>query len=327
MAITIDPNTGETVQGGKSPRFVLWLTFFAFATIVMGSAISEQKKENESSSNARWAVFCSSFSFATAGVVTLMHLTPSLSHYVVGTKVEGVLTLVLVIFWSATVAVVANASSGLAVDMSEDNTINTIVNGNLYYFSWAGFVTSILLVVSYLRSVFGVDLYGEFKNRAARLTLWAGLLSCQLVVMGASANILDTSCNGYSKTYDPTSSYCQRTRFGVAVGAIGTFIALGIVAMKMLTAIAPLVVEGTLSFFLCILNGFGVGFLTSPEGPGSVIGNLYYFAWLSWFSSFMLIANIWEDYQGDGTTTESEENGVDGDIPIETIDNDVEDVY
>lgn len=41
MAITIDPNTGETVQGGKSPRFVLWLTFFAFATIVMGSAISE----------------------------------------------------------------------------------------------------------------------------------------------------------------------------------------------------------------------------------------------------------------------------------------------
>jgi hypothetical protein len=34
-----------------------------------------------------------------------MHLTPSLSHYVVGTKVEGVLTLVLAAFWSATVSV------------------------------------------------------------------------------------------------------------------------------------------------------------------------------------------------------------------------------
>ena len=51
--------------------------------------------------------------------------------------------------------------------------------------SWAGFVTSILLVVSYLRGVFGVDVYGEVKNRAARLTLWAGFLACQLVVMGA----------------------------------------------------------------------------------------------------------------------------------------------
>ena len=181
-------------------------------------------------------------------------------------------------------------------------------------------------MVSYLRSVFGVDLYGEVRNRAARLTLWAGLLSCQLVVMGASANILDKNCNGYSENYDPTSSYCRRTKFGVSVGAIGTFIALGIVAMKMLTAISPLVVEGTLSLFLCILNGVGVGFLTSPAGPGSAIGNLYYFAWLSWFSSFMLIANIWNDYQGDGTTAESEENGVNGDIPIESIGNDVEDV-
>jgi hypothetical protein len=142
--------------------------------------------------------------------------------------------------------------------------------------------------------------------------------------MGASANILDKNCNGYNENYDPSSSYCTRTKFGVSVGAIGTFIALGVVAMKMLTAIAPLVVEGILSLFLCILNGFGVGFLTSPAGPGSAIGNLYYFAWLSWFSSFMLIANIWEDYRGDGTT-ESEENRVDGDIPVETI-GDVDDV-
>ena len=47
-----------------------------------------------------------------------------------------------------------------------------------------------MLVVSYLQSVFGVDVYGEFKNRAARLTLWAGFLACQMVVMGTSADIL-----------------------------------------------------------------------------------------------------------------------------------------
>jgi hypothetical protein len=59
----------------------------------------------EVNSNARWAVFCSAFSFATAGVVTLMHMSSSLSHYIIGTKIEGFLTLVLVAFWSGTVAV------------------------------------------------------------------------------------------------------------------------------------------------------------------------------------------------------------------------------
>ncbi len=178
-------------------------------------------------------------------------------------------------------------------------------------------------MVSYLRSVFGVDVYGEVKNRAARLTLWAGFLACQMVVMGASANILDKNCNAYDANYAPDSSYCKRTKFGISVGAIGTAIALIVVGMKMLTAIAPLVVEGVLSLTLCILNGFGVAYLTSPVGPGSAIGNLYYFAWLSWLSSFLLIASLYEDYQGDYSTTSTANKTEDGEIPIEPIDNEV----
>jgi len=308
--MTIDPDTGEAVPRGKSPRFMLWLTFFAFSTITMTSAVSLKKEEEEISANSRWAVFCSSFSFASTGVVTLLHLSP-FSDYVIGTKLEGILTLILACFWSATVSVVANASTGLAVDSSMDNTI---VNGNLYYFSWAGFVTSILLVVSYLRGVFGVDIYGEVSNRSARLTLWAGFLACQMVVMGASANILDKNCGDYLS--EP--SFCRRTKFGIIVGAMGTLLSLGVVSMKMLTQISPVVVEGGLSAFLCLLNGFGVAFLTSPAGPGSAIGNLYYFAWLSWLCSFMLLASVWDEYQNAGNT-ETEEDKVEGDIPLETI--------
>ncbi len=178
------------------------------------------------------------------------------------------------------------------------------------------------MVVSYLRGVFGVDVYGEVKNRAARLTLWAGFLACQMVVMGASANILDKNCNTYDANFAPDSSYCRRTRFGVGVGATGTAIALLVVGMKMLTRIAPMVVEGGLSFLLCILNGFGVAYLTSPSGPGSAIGNLYYFAWLSWFSSFLLIASVYEEYYGDGSKS-TEGKTEDGEIPIEPIDNEV----
>ena len=67
--------------------------------------MSQRKEEEEYTANARWAVFCTAFSFAVALVVTLMHMISSLSHYIIGTKIEGVLTLVLVAFWSTTVAV------------------------------------------------------------------------------------------------------------------------------------------------------------------------------------------------------------------------------
>eukprot|EP00529_Nitzschia_sp_RCC80_P027108 CAMPEP_0113452944 /NCGR_PEP_ID=MMETSP0014_2-20120614/7106_1 /TAXON_ID=2857 /ORGANISM="Nitzschia sp." /LENGTH=286 /DNA_ID=CAMNT_0000344329 /DNA_START=195 /DNA_END=1055 /DNA_ORIENTATION=- /assembly_acc=CAM_ASM_000159 len=284
----------------------------------MGSAVSVKKANGDvaETANARWAVFCSAFSFAITGVVVLMHLHPLFSVWVVGTKLEGLMTIVLAAFWAATVAVVSNASTGLAVDASKDNTI---VNGNLYYFSWAGFVTSILLLVNYLRGVFGVDLVGEVKNRSARLTLWAAFLAGQLVVMGASANIFDKDCS----SSDDSSTYCTRTKFGISVGAIGTAFALIVVGMKMMTSIAPFVVEGVLALFLCILNGFGVAFLTSAEGPGSPIGNLYYFSWLSWFCSFLLVASVYDDYQNGGSVANDEGEGEDkttGDIPMETID-------
>lgn len=212
-----------------------------------------------------------------------------------------------------------------------------------------------MLLVSYLRGVFGVDLVGEVKNRAARLTLWSAFLAGQLVVMGASANIFDKDCG--TDSVDAASSYCTRTKFGISVGAIGTFFALGVVGMKMLTAVAPFVVEGVLAVFLCILNGFGVAFITSAQGPGSPIGNLYYFvsgshlcgacegvtgylcaaflhvfpgfafslqSWISWLCSFMLVASVYDDYQNGGTVGNDTENGEEhksnGDIPMETID-------
>jgi hypothetical protein len=128
--MNIDQETGEALRTGRSPRFVLWVAFFAFATITMGSAVSVKNAGDQESvsANARWAVFCSAFSFAITGVVVLFHLHPLFSVWIVGTKIEGLVSIILAAFWAATVAVVSNASTGLAVDNSRDNTI---VNGNL----------------------------------------------------------------------------------------------------------------------------------------------------------------------------------------------------
>ena len=94
-------------------------------------SLPQKNAQANTNTNARWAVFCSAFSFAITGLVVLMHLSPMFSGYIVGTKLEGIVTIILAAFWAATVSVVANASTGLAVDAAKDNTI---VNGNLYYF-------------------------------------------------------------------------------------------------------------------------------------------------------------------------------------------------
>ena len=124
----------------------------------------------------------------------------------------------LTIFWVATVSVVSDARHGLAVD---DHGI--VDNGNLYYFTWAGFVCAIMMCVSYLRAVFGVDVVGEVRSRSARLTVWSALLACQLIVMGTCANIFDQDC---SPRKDVTAESCSRTKFGLAVGAIGVAFSL-----------------------------------------------------------------------------------------------------
>jgi hypothetical protein len=272
----------------------------------------QKKTRDDSDSNAKWAVTCSAITFCVTGIVVLLHLSPTLSGYIVNTRTEGALSLILAAFWAATVSVVSNASTGLAVNSELDNTI---VNGNLYYFSWAGFVTSIMLCVAYLRGVFGVDLAGEIKNRAARLTLWSALLACQLVVMGASANVFDKNCASQVES----GAYCKRTKYGIALGAIGTMFALAVVGMKMITSIAPFVVEGILALCLCIMNAFGVAFITSAKGPGSPIGNLYYFTWLSFLCNFMLVASVYEDYRNLGVAEKKDEDEGDGDVEVETM--------
>jgi len=225
--------------------------------------------------------------------------------------------IILAAFWAATVTIISDARNGLAVD----NDTGAVTNGNLYYFSWAGFVCAVMLVVSYLRDIFGVDVAGEIKNRAARLTQWSALLAAQLVVMGSSANIFDQDCAGLQTESD---TFCRRTSFGIAVGAIGTAFALVVVGMKISTSTFSFVIELAFSTLLTILNAFGVAYLTSAKGPGSALGNLYYFSWISLVVAGLLLASCFETYKNGGDPPSGSTAGVErtdsSDVPVESLD-------
>ena len=211
-------------------------------------------------SDAKWAVACSSITFALTAVMVGMQLHPLYGSMVTNNKLEGVICITLVAFWSGIVSIVSDASNNLAVRHSLNGECNnTVLNGNLYYFSWASFVTSICLLVSNLRSVFGVDLVGEVKNRSQRLELWSGMLACSLVVMGASSNIFQIDCKPVQTGLDV---YCTRCKYGISIGVIGSFFAITVVGMKLVTSTAPFVFEGALALIIAILDGCGVAFIT-----------------------------------------------------------------
>lgn len=238
-----------------------------------------------------------------------MHFNSVTSLFIVGTKFEGFLCVLLAAFWAGTVAVVADARHGLAV-----NEEGAVSNGNLYYFSWAGFICSVTLLTSYLRSAFQIDVAGEIRSRSARLTTWSGHMACSLIVMGASANIFQNDCVEANVGY----AFCRRTKLGIGLGAVGTVLALIVVAMKIATAKAPFLVEGTFSVILLIAYAFGVAYITSEQGPGSPLGNLYYFSWGAFLSSFMLVASCYEDYNAAKGMASSTQGG-DGDVEVEDL--------
>lgn len=276
----------------RSPRFTTWLIFMVFSIVSMSAALETIERNHEDAkvmNNQKYAVASSITSLVIIIIVLLMHLSSVTSLFIVNTKLEGFICLVLVGLHSATVAVVSDPNNGLAVDEK-----GAVMNGNLYYFSWAGFITSIIISVSFLRSVYHVDVAGEIRARSARLTYWAGLLAASMVVMGAAANIFDADCN-VEPRYQ-TEKFCNRTAFAIAVGSLGTVSSLLIVGLKIATATAPFKLEAFLSVFIFIMDAFGVAFITSSYGPGAPLGNLYYFSWGSFVASFFLSSSCYEEY-------------------------------
>ncbi len=118
----------------RSPRFIQWLAFLVFSIITLFSVIqvvNENDKVNGRTSAGNWSIFCSAITFTITIIINIMHLNSVMSIFIVGTKLEGGLCLLLVVFWVALVAVVTDSRQGLAVD-----EVGAVDNGNLYYFSW-----------------------------------------------------------------------------------------------------------------------------------------------------------------------------------------------
>lgn len=247
--------------------------------------------------------------FILTTLIVGAHFNPIGTAIFVGTKVEGTIVIVSVVLWSMIVAV--NTNAGLELGPGEDGSA-AVQDANLYYFSWAGFVTSVVLLVSFLRDAFGVDVVGAVRGGAARVQWWAALLASSIVVLGSAAEVLKGDCHGDSQgNFD--DKYCRRTKWAISAATICMLLCAFVICTKVFKytsseASTSFMVELGSSFLLSIMNVFVVYFTTSAGGPGRQIGNLYYFSWAMSLISVFLASQCYTEYANVPTRSSQDES-------------------
>ena len=104
-------------------------------------------------------------------------------------------------------------------------------------------------------------------------------------------------------------AFCKNLRISVSFGVIVAALALiMMVAVRLFKEKQKLklIVEGVTSWIVVILYAVAVAYTTSPNAPGAVIGNLYYFTWFSFIITIMLLLDCCSEFRLGGEAPAAE---------------------
>jgi amino acid permease len=176
---------------------------------------------------------------------------------------EGILSLIVLIFVAAGMPAIMNPDNQQAL-----NTDGSILNANLYFFSWAGLAVAVYIFCTWL-------FHHCFKKRNLTAGVpsnkWYLLLAAAVIVVSSASRLLDQNCESSD------SKLCHRTKFAIAAGAMGTFCAL-VVSILSFTNHLSMWPEAITAGFVCVLFVLGIAFLTfgGENAPASNVGNLFF---------------------------------------------------
>jgi hypothetical protein len=162
----------------------------------------------------------------------------------------------------------------------------TVVNANLYFFSWLSFANCIFLMASLVQDVMGIQVRDVAQPKLSRCI---ALTASSLVVMGSAVRIFSEEAYdcGNPDSVLHSSSFCSRTRVAIAFGTVSIFAStLCAVALHRawLSTAMELASSSLLFLFWCI----GVAYVTFGfAAPGSRIGNLFFSTWISFILSMV----------------------------------------
>lgn len=184
----------------------------------------------------------------------------------IGTTMESMKAAAVCGLWAAGIAIIQNPSNGLAIEEVPFTKQIEIRNTNLYFFSWASFITSAYLITS-----IGQD-HDVVNVRAvpSKLMKWYMLLVCSIVVLGISSRLKGLTC---STSFGFEEEKCRRTDYAIGFGVITAALAVIPITLAHLGWMKAFI-EAPIAVIVLAFYSVGVGKFASK--PANVYNHISY---------------------------------------------------
>lgn len=171
------------------------------------------------------------------------------------------------------------------------SSIGEVFNINLYLFSWA----AVICCFQILSACYGLHSTSDVSSKVLRRFLWFLILKISLVLI-VSADHIWSSIDEFCENENHDSSSCFRTSLALKIGMASLIVSLIGVITNLLSGENSEKLEWCAGIASFILSSTGIIFITSTNGPGETIGNLFFFSWLNLgVSSMNLTKAFWEE--------------------------------
>jgi hypothetical protein len=264
-----------------SQRLQVWIALTVTSCI---SLIAHASTYKENSPAKTWVLAACSISF-------ILSLLSSIAHAIVlepfvGQTIEGIAGLLVFLIWITSLPVMMRPTeNGIAVAAGTGG----IANSNLYFFSWASLSCIVYILFHF---VYHQARRSESSNDSSlpeipiKALHWLGLFVSSIILMASAADI--HSIINCTSSFISGEEFCRRTSYAVALGVVGIVFSAIVMVVTQRGLLQAVKIEAALSLILTIFFMFGVGFITFGDGPGVVLGNIYFSVWIG----FLLVLSL-----------------------------------
>lgn len=299
----------------KINRFNIWVALVAFSSVVLGTVV-ELVPKSDRDAKEDYVISCCSIAIILGTVMCLSYLY---SNTLVGGLTETSVSIVVFALWCAAIGVIMDPDNELAiVNTGAVQTVdaryrNVIVNPNMYFFSWASFLSAACVLFSLAQH----QRFCNIEMLSTKLFRWYLLVVASVVVMGSSSKIEDPICDEMS------ALLCRRTNYGISLGVVTSVLGIIPILIAHLGFTFP-VWEGIVATVILIFYCVGVAALTGTSGPANQIGNFYFSLWIAFGLSLVLFCTYSKEICGPGDEEEEDEDSVSEAGKPKQVTNDVE---
>lgn len=177
--------------------------------------------------------------------------------------------------WCAGLPNILNPDSSLALDPD-----NKIQNHNLFFASWAAFVTMMSMFVGMIPKLMGE------RGDSPFMPHWMGMGTASLIVMTNAVRVWRDECD-----IDDESKFCRRDLFGFILGALGGFFSI------LFMVFHHEMLERGMSVLFFVAWCLGIAYLTFLSGAATSTGTYYFAVWAAFlFSLNMAVTSLMSFY-------------------------------